>query len=290
MECATIVVPLDYDDASAGTIALPLIRRPADDEDSRIGSLLVNPGGPGVSGVDFVRNASSVYSPDVRERFDIVGWDPRGVAASDPAVDCTDDLDAYISLDPSPDSVEEQQASNAEAELLAEACAARSADLLPYLATEYTARDMDRIRAALGDEKLSYFGYSYGTYLGAVYAELFPEKIRAMVLDAAADPSISAQQDIKNQVVAFERSFDAFLAECGADPSCPFYSGGNPGAAYDALMAALELEPIAGDGSIDVGVSIAQLGVISLLYRESQWPALAQALDLGGGWRRLAPA
>jgi pimeloyl-ACP methyl ester carboxylesterase len=137
---------------------------------------------------------------------------------------------------------------------------------------------MDRIRAALGDEKLSYFGYSYGTYLGAVYAELFPEKIRAMVLDAATDPSISAQQDIINQVVGFERSFDAFLAQCAADPSCAFYSGGNPGAAYDALMASLEQQPIAGDGSIDVGVSIAQLGVLSLLYSESEWPALAEAL------------
>lgn len=278
MECATIVLPLDYDDASAGTVSLPLIRRPAADPNARIGSLLVNPGGPGVSGVDFVRAAYLIYSPDVRERFDIVGWDPRGVAASEPAVDCVGDLDAYISLDPSPDSVEEQQTSNAEAEQLAEACAARSGDLLPYLATEYTARDMDRIRAALGDEKLSYFGYSYGTYLGAVYAKLFPTHVRAMVLDGALDPSVTAQQDVKNQVTAFERSLNAFLAYCAANPSCSFYSGGDPAAAYDALMTSLEQTPIAGDGSIDVGSGLAQLGVISLLYYETDWPLLADAL------------
>lgn len=277
-ECATIVVPLDYANPAAGTIALPLIRRPAADEENRIGSLLVNPGGPGVSGVDFVRGASTIFSADVRDRFDIVGWDPRGVAGSDPAVDCTDDLDAFVSGDPSPDNVEEQEQLNAYARALAEACAARSGALLPHLATENTARDMDRIRAALGDEKLTYFGYSYGTFLGAIYADLFPLNIRALVLDAAVDPSIGGAEDTKNQIVGFERALDAFLADCAADTDCAYYSGGDPGAAFDALMARIELAPIAGDESLEVGPGLAFLGVAGALYSKSAWPALAEAL------------
>jgi pimeloyl-ACP methyl ester carboxylesterase len=277
-ECADITLPLDYDDASAGTITLPLIRRPSDSQNERIGSLLVNPGGPGVSGVDFVRSASLLFSADVRERFDVVGWDPRGVAGSDPAVDCVDDLDAYVSGDPSPEDVAEQQALNDAAQQLAQGCVERSGDVLPYLSTDYTARDMDRIRAALGDEKLTYFGYSYGTYLGAVYAELFPTHIRAMVLDAAADPSITAQQDTKNQVLGFEHAFDAFLADCARNPGCPYYSDGNPGAAFDALMDRLDTQPIAGDSTLDVGSGLAILGVASALYSEDSWPVLADAL------------
>jgi pimeloyl-ACP methyl ester carboxylesterase len=231
-----------------------------------------------VSGVDFVEQASGVVPASVRERFDVVGWDPRGVAGSEPAVDCVDDLDAYVNADPSVDTVEEQTAQDEEARRIAEGCEARSGDLLPYLATEYTARDMDRIRAALGDEKLTYLGYSYGTFLGAIYADLFPTNIRAMVLDAAADPSLPTTQDIKNQVIGFERSLDAFLADCAADPSCAFYSNANPGAAFDALMEEIETEPLTGDSSIDVGQGLAWLGVASALYNEASWPSLADAL------------
>jgi pimeloyl-ACP methyl ester carboxylesterase len=278
-ECATLEAPYDYTDPTGGTLRLPLIRRPADDADRRIGSLLVNPGGPGVSGVDFVRNASTLFSPEVRDRFDIVGWDPRGVAGSEPAVDCIDDLDAFVSADPSPDDVGEQQGQDAEARRLAEGCAERSGDLLPYLATEHTARDMDRIRAALGDEKLTYFGYSYGTFLGAIYAEMFPTRIRAMVLDGAADPSISAGEDTKNQIIGFERALDAFLASCASDDDCLFHGGGDPAAAFDALMARIEEAPIEGDGDLEVGPGIAWLGVVAGLYDESSgWATLEAAL------------
>ena len=277
-ECARIAGPLDYADVAKGTISVPLIRRPAGDEEQRIGSLLVNPGGPGVSGVDFVRNASLIFSPKVRERFDIVGWDPRGVAGSEPAVNCVDELDDLISTDPSPDSVEEQQAQDALARAFAEGCAERSGAILPYLATENTARDMDRIRAALGDEKLTYFGFSYGTFYGAIYAEMFPDRVRALALDAVVDPSITAQEDAKNQTLGLEAALDAFFADCAADIECYFYSDGDPAAAFDALMAQLEAQPIAGDGSIDVGPGIAWLGVISALYNKESWPQLAESL------------
>jgi pimeloyl-ACP methyl ester carboxylesterase len=277
-ECADIAVPLDYEDTAKGTVTLPLIRRPAGDSATRIGSLLVNPGGPGVSGVDFVRRASTLFSRDVRDHFDIVGWDPRGVAGSQPSVDCVDSLDDYISGDPSPDSVEEQHALDEAARAFAEGCAARSGGLLPYLATSYTARDMDLLRASLGDEKLTYFGYSYGSFLGAIYAELFPSRIRAMVLDAAADPSISPQQDIKNQVLGFEASLNAFFAYCAADSSCAFHSDGDPATAYDNLMRSIEENPVYGDALLDVGVGIAEIGVISALYNERNWPTLGEAL------------
>lgn len=277
-ECAEITLPLDYADPAVGDVTLPLIRRPATDAANRIGSLLVNPGGPGVSGVDFVRNASSLYSEDVRARFDIVGWDPRGVGGSSPAVDCIEDLDAFVSADSSPDSVAEQQEQDAIAKEFADGCASESGDILPYLATEYTARDMDAIRQALGDEKLTYFGYSYGTFLGAMYADLFPDRIRALVLDAAADPSISAQQDTKNQVVGFETSLNTFLAACEVEPECAFHYADDPAAAYDALMQSLDTTPVYGDGTIEVGVAIAELGVLSALYSEARWPELAEAL------------
>lgn len=277
-ECATIDVPLDYDDPSSGTIALPLILRPASDDSARIGALLVNPGGPGVSGVDFVRNASTLFSSDVRARFDIVGWDPRGVAGSDPAVDCLDNLDAYVTADPSPDTPEEQEDQNAAAKTLAEGCEQRSGELLAHLSSADTARDMDRIRAAVGDEKLTYFGYSYGTVLGANYAEQFSTRIRAMVLDGAGDPASTAAEDTLNQVVGFEHALDAFLADCAANPACAFYNGGDPGAALDALMDQLDLQPVAGDGDLDVGPGVAWLGIASALYDASSWPVLAGAL------------
>ena len=277
-ECAEITLPLDYADPTVGIVSLPLIRRPATDPGNRIGSLLVNPGGPGVSGVGFVQTAYSVFSEDVQARFDIVGWDPRGVSGSSPAVDCLEDLDAFVSADPSPDSVAEQQAQDAIAKEFADGCAAESGAIIPYLATEYTAHDMDAIRQALGDEKLTYFGYSYGTFLGAMYADLFPDRVRALVLDAAVDPSITAQEDTRNQVVGFERSLNAFLAACEIEPECAFHYADNPGAAYDALMLSLDATPVYGDGTIEVGVAVAELGVLSALYSEAQWPALAEAL------------
>jgi pimeloyl-ACP methyl ester carboxylesterase len=277
-ECARIDVPADPIGRSGRGFSLPLIRRPAEDPERRIGSLLVNPGGPGVSGVEFVRNASLIFSADVRARFDIVGWDPRGVAGSEPAVDCVDDLDAFVSMDPSPDSTQEQTAEDGLARAFAEGCAANSGSLLPYLTAEDTARDMERIRAALGDEKLTYFGFSYGTFYGAIYAHMFPTQVRALVLDAVVDPSITAQEDAKNQTLGLEAALNAFLADCAANPDCSFYSNGDPAGAFDALMAQLEAQPIAGDSSLEVGQGIAWLGVISALYDERQWPTLAEAL------------
>ena len=202
--CDTLWVPLDYADPSLGTIPTSVIVVPAKDPSERIGALLVNPGGPGESGVQFVEDAYSIFAT-LNQRFDIVGFDPRGTTGPD-AVSCegTDALDHDVGLDPlaagSP---------TAEADLVTstlafdDACRLHSGWLLPYVGTANAARDMDALRAALGDPQLNYLGFSYGTALGATYASLFPTHIRAMVLDGDIDPSLSFMEQSVQQGASF---------------------------------------------------------------------------------------
>ncbi len=192
-QCAAIRVPKDYSDPAKGTLQLSLLRLPATDRSQRIGSLLINPGGPGGSGVDFVRGSASQFPSAIRQRFDLVGFDPRGVNTSSP-VRCVDNLDPQADLDPSPDNPAELNALVDQSHQFADACATRNADILPYLSTAAVVDDLDTIRAAVGDEKLSYLGFSYGTLIGSMYADKYPDKIRAMVLDGALDPSINEVQ------------------------------------------------------------------------------------------------
>ncbi len=280
-ECGSIVVPLDYAQPNDATVRLPLIRLPAGDASSRIGSLVMNPGGPGASGVDFVRRAAKTFfTPALREHFDIVGFDPRGVGGSDPAVDCTDDLQAFVEEDPSPDSPAELEASVSIAKELAQGCALRSGVLLSHVSTADVARDMDVMRRALGDEKLTYAGFSYGTLIGALYADSFPTRIRSMVLDGAVDPSLPPKDDVRAQIVGFEQALDSFLADCSTDAKCAFHSGGNAGAAFDGLMASVDAAPLKASDGRAVGPGLAWLGVAASLYdQNSGWPALARALS-----------
>jgi pimeloyl-ACP methyl ester carboxylesterase len=155
---------------------------------NRVGSLLVNPGGPGVPGTSLVDQATLAFSENLLDRFDIVGWDPRGTGASSP-VDCVDDLDPLFSLDPIPDTPAEKQSLIDASKQFDDACETRSGRILPYISTQDTAKDMDEIRKALGEDKISYFGFSYGSQLGATYATMFPTHVRAMVIDGAADPN-----------------------------------------------------------------------------------------------------
>ncbi|HXK34271.1 MAG TPA: alpha/beta hydrolase [Dehalococcoidia bacterium] len=279
LQCATVRVPLDHANPGGGTISIAIARLPARDASQRIGSLVINVGGPGESGVEFLRNGGGgIYSDAIRDRFDIVSFDPRGVGDSEPAFDCLDDLDPWVYAESSPDTPEERAEVERMSREFAEACAERSGELLPYLATEDVARDMDMIREALGDEKLTYLGYSYGTFLGAIYAELFPDRIRAFVLDGAVDPSLPPQEDARNQIMGFEEALQAFLDDCASDASCDFYNGGDPGAAYDALLATIEQEPLpVGDGRT-LGPGAAWLGVAAGLYDELSWSILAGAL------------
>lgn len=279
-ECGTLAVPEDYAQPDGPAITLPLVRLPASDPDQRIGSLITNPGGPGASGVDFVRRAArSFFTDAMRAHFDIVGFDPRGVAGSDPAVDCIDDLDPLVDQDPSPNTPAELTADEAIVQQFVAGCSQRSGTLLAHVSTDDVARDLDLMRRALGDAQLTYAGYSYGTLIGALYAGMFPTRIRAMMLDAVVDPSLTPVEDTRAQIIGFEHALDAFLAQCSGDTGCAFHSGGDAGAAFDALMASIEQVPLTSGDGREVGPGLAWLGVAATLYSpESGWPALARAL------------
>ncbi|MGH3236619.1 MAG: alpha/beta fold hydrolase, partial [Streptosporangiaceae bacterium] len=196
-ECARLLVPFDYARPGGRQFSLPVIKLPAAEPSRRIGALVVNPGGPGGSGVQYARGARGEFPSAVLARFDIVGFDPRGVAASEPALTCMTgpQLDTYLATDDMPANAAQLAEIVAQSKLYAARCAQNSAALLPYVGTQNAARDMDVLRAALGESRLSYLGKSYGTYLGAWYAQLFPHRVRALVLDGAVDPDTPSLQD-----------------------------------------------------------------------------------------------
>jgi pimeloyl-ACP methyl ester carboxylesterase len=289
LQCARLRVPLDYAKPAGETIELALVRAPARKPQQRIGSLLVNPGGPGGSGVSFVRaTADGFYGQQLRDRFDIVGFDPRGVGGSAP-IRCQSDAEKDSDL-ATADVVPEDAAEHAElvdsSRRFAAGCAKSSARLLPYLSTESAARDMDVLRAALGDDKLSYLGISYGSVLGATYASIFPTRVRAMVLDAAVDPVVwinQPEETVRAQAQGFERAFDAFLADCRARRGDCGFGAGNPGGAYDRLVERLDDAPIQAKSTADsrpVNAFVAFLAVNAALYNRLAWPQLADALEM----------
>ena len=239
IECTTLAVPLDWSDPGAGRIELALARRPSGGH--RVGVLLTNPGGPGGSGVQLVQDAGDLFDKSVLDRFDIVSWDPRGVGASAPA-DCGSKLDYFYEVDRSGVDPATATANAVVAKRLAADCARETGRRLPFLSTNATVRDMDAIRAAMGVATIDYLGFSYGTYIGALYADRYPARVRAMVLDGAIDPAASYDDSTVRQAVGFERSFDAFLAWCHGNKHCAFARGGNPRTAFDDLMASIASE------------------------------------------------
>ena len=278
--CAEVRVPKDYAAPSNGYVNISLIDLPATDRKTRIGSLIVNPGGPGGSGVEFVRDSASLFSAAVRKRFDIVGFDPRGVNSST-AIRCIDNLDEQARIDPSPDTATELRALVNSARAYAAACARRNPDLLPYLATDSVARDLDTIREAVGDKQLTYLGFSYGTLIGSTYADLFPDHIRAMVLDGAIDPALDLEQFRSGQARAFEHALTDFLKDCAKRTACAFHEGGRTVRAFDSLMASIDARSLPatrlGD-SRRIGPGIAWAAVAAALYSKASWPALATTL------------
>lgn len=281
-DCTSVRAPLDWADPTAGEIELAVIRHRA--ESTPIGSLLTNPGGPGVSGYDHVRGAATLsYSSALQEEYDIIGFDPRGVARSAP-VECLDDagMDEYLFGVPSAErGTDAWDAELTEAdETFVAGCAERSGDLLPFISTEDAARDLDLIRAVLGDSALNYLGRSWGTALGTAYARLFPETVGRMVLDGAMDPSISGAETGARQAVGFEASLRTFFADCATRDDCP-YRGTVDDMMSDlgSLLARVDARPIEGEDGRVLGGESMITAIITTLYSKSSWPILRVILS-----------
>ncbi len=236
-------VPIDYANPDAGSFHLYLARHRATGD--RVGSLLVNPGGPGAGGSDFAIYADQVYDQPLLDSFDIIGWDPRGTGLSTPAIDCFDDYDHFFTgTDITPDDEAERQQIVDLAKEFADDCVAKNGDIMQFVGTNNSARDMDSIRKALGEDEISYFGFSYGSELGATWATMFPYTVRAAVLDGASDPNADALQLSLQQAKGFEDALTSFLADCSADPDCAFHHDGDAEGAFDRLMLKLDEKPI----------------------------------------------
>ena len=274
-ECATFAVPLDYADPASAEITLALIRLPAGDSDSHIGSLFFNPGGPGGSAVEFLRQVAFAIPSEIKQRFDLVAFDPRGVGGSSPIL-CHDNVQGLLALDPDPQTDAEWQAIVDTVQAFSDLCAQRAGDALPHYGTVNVARDMDRIRQALGEDQINYLGFSYGTSIGQVYADLFPGNFRAMVLDGSLDNSLAPDQRNLEQLVGFEAALGRFMDYC-RDTAC---FDVDPLQAVQTLIERTRESPIPAP-DVDRPLSQGDLvwGLISSLYARFQWGGLANAIN-----------
>ncbi len=277
----TITVPVDYADPQGDTIDLYVARHRAT-ADAPAGPLLANRGGPGADGATLALGATGWFGNEITDNFDVIGWDPRGTGQSEGAVDCIDDdeYDTYFSApDITPDDDAEREALIELAEEYTEACLDR-VDTLQYVGTNNSARDIDAIRQALGAEQVSYFGFSYGSELGGVWATLFPTTVRAAVFDGAADPNSDPLRSTLQQGAGFEAALATFLAECSADTQCAFHNGGDAEGAFDQLMASLDESPLpSANGRVAVNLGVAVLAAVQAMYSERYWPAFERALE-----------
>ena len=281
-ECATLTVPIDYQDPAGDTIELALLKDPADDPGERVGSLVVNPGGPGAPGTSYAENSSFAFRPVLRDAFDIVGFDPRGTGESDP-VDCISDsdLDAFVAADPDPDSPEEGQQLQQSLETFHQGCVQNSDSLIGHVTTVEAARDLDVLRAALGESQLLYFGASYGTKLGATYADLFPDKVGRLVLDGAVDLSIDSRQLSLEQAGGFEVALRSYVQNCVDQGDCFLGDTVDDGlGTIQDLIADVDEEALPTELDRPLEVGNAFYGLVAPLYNREYWSILDQALEL----------
>ncbi|WP_053680426.1 alpha/beta hydrolase [Streptomyces sp. WM4235] len=285
-QCATLDVPLDYAKPEGETIPLALIRAKARDQDKRIGSLVFNFGGPGGSGITTLPGAAKEYD-GLRQRYDLVSFDPRGVGRSAP-VRCENDkqLDAYYASDSSPTTPEQEKVFVDNIKKYQQACSTKSGTLLPHVGTENAARDLDRIRQALGDEKLNYFGISYGTELGGVYAHLFPKNVGRAVFDAVVDPTKTSEEGSLGQAKGFQLALDNWAQDCVDRGDACRLQGSSVKEIEDnivKLQKRLAAKPIPGIGDRELTESAATNGIAQALYSTELWPLLEQGLDEAEG-------
>ena len=282
-ECATLEVPVDYSVPDGEQVAIAVTRKPATAPGPRRRSLIFNYGGPGDPGTETLRLAAESVPEEIRQEFDLVTFDPRGTGDSRP-IDCVDDatFERLWSEDGTPDGPADLPRfydGTAFSVDVVEMCVAKQGDWLAHVGTRNVARDLDRLRAALGERRLTFVGYSYGTVLGAVYAQEFPERVRALVLDSAVNLTESDSDRRVGNVAGFERALDAFLADCATDSTCAFQSDGDPRAALTRLRDRFEGGfTVRAPGGRTVGASEFYTGLLAALYSRSAWPVLGQAL------------
>jgi len=279
-ECATLPVPVDYSKPDGAKAELALIRFPATGD--KIGSLVINPGGPGESGVGTAADIVESLPAQVRQRFDLVGFDPRGVGSSTPTLRCNTDAEndaerADPQVDYSPAGVAYIESTEKQ---FAQRCLdAMGKEFLANIGTVNVAKDLDVLRAALGDDKLTYLGYSYGTLIGSTYAEAFPDKVRAMILDGAVDPTVDPIESNVQQSASFQQAFDNYAADCAKAHGCPL--GTDPGkavAVFHSLVDPLVATPARTSDPRGLGYSDAITGTIDAMYSPSLWSDLTKGL------------
>ena len=280
--CTRIEVPVDYAEPDGDTFEVALRKIPAAEPSQRVGTLVVNPGGPGVSGLEYAQFASFAFSKEVLAAYDIVGFDPRGIGQSD-AVACLtdDDMDLLFENDPTPDDDAEREKLLADVDAITERCARAGGERALHMSTTEVARDMDVLRALVGDERLNFFGGSYGTVLGALYADLFPERVGRFVLDSAVSPNQTDEQELSYDIEGFESSIDAFVDWCVARDDCALGTDG--GGARDRiadLLDDVDRVPLeTSDGDIkSIGEGWLGFAILMCLYSEDFWPTLDNGL------------
>lgn len=285
--CADLSVPISYTDTAAGHLSLAIVELPASGSPV-LGDVVTNPGGPGGSGVDFLEQSASGFPASLRRHFNLVSFDPRGVDRSDP-VDCVSPaaIRALAGMNPAPVGTAQIDHVVAEIKSFDDACAAHTSRLLlENMSTVDTAIDMDELRQALGQQKLTYLGFSYGTYLGAVYAQMFPTRIRAMVLDGAVNPDLTNDELDLQQADGFEVDLHDFLDWCDNNSTCQSELPDGAESDYHQLMSKLSRgttlpaqlkAQFGGDQTVDYGTAVT--AVVSALYSQNDWPDLAEALS-----------
>ena len=278
--CTKIKVPLDYSEPTGITIDIHLAKLPA--QKQKTASLLFNPGGPGAPGITYLEYATDVFSKNLLENFDVVAFDPRGVGLSNP-IDCLTDkeLDEFLAFDGTPDTAEEVEEFLALTQKMADGCAKNENNLVAHIGTKDAARDMDVIRAILNEEQLNFLGVSYGTFLGATYAELFPQNVGQFVLDGGIDPQLDSMTLSLNQAVSLENALNRFLDDCFTERDCPFEK--NKDAAITQILNLfneIDKTPLqTEDPTRDLTEAMAIYGTAAFLYSDEYWPFLRDAYD-----------
>ena len=291
-ECTKLEVPLNYAKPAKDSIYLSVIRRKAPSNLSR-GSLIVNPGGPGGSGLDYARAADNIMTPTLRKNFDVVGFDPRGIGKSNPIKCLTDkQLDVLLAADQTPDNQSEVNQLVSLSKQFGAGCEKKSPQIMRFMDTISAAKDIDILRQALGDEKLNWFGKSYGTFLGATYAQLFPKRVGRMMLDGAMDPKLNLEQLSYDQALGFEKALQRFLADCAVEDDCPLSKNLKVATKQITNMfAGLNQKPARLEDGRDFTEAMALTGVLGSLYdKQYGWPDLRSALltALEGDYTSLA--